>query len=93
MMKRFSEDPKERAERYIGNLSKTLEALAVNHDDSVVSATNISRVIDTIRRYTDDARHYLIDSRPTTSLASVAYAEGLLDALTFLELAKPKQAQ
>ena len=92
-MKRFSEDPKERAERYITNLSKAFDNMIMNHEDTLVSTTNISRVVDAIRRYTDDARHYLVDSRPTTSLASVAYAEGLLDALKFLELAKPKAEQ
>ena len=93
MMKRFSEDPKERAERYIANLSKAFDNMAMNQEDTLVSTTNISRVVDAIRRYTDDARHYLIDSRPTTSLTSIAYAEGLLDALTFLELAKQKTSQ
>jgi hypothetical protein len=35
-----------------------------------------------------DARFYLDNGKPTTSLASIAYAEGLLDALKFLNLTK-----
>ena len=92
-MSGFSEDPKERAERYIANFSTALEKITMKHEDRVVLATNISRVTDAVQRYLDDARHYLSEGRPTTSLASIAYAEGLLDALTFLELAQPRNLQ
>jgi hypothetical protein len=89
-MSKISEDPKERAERYIANLSNTLDKITMNDEDSIVLATNVSRVADAVQRYMDDAQHYLNESRPATSLASIAYAEGLLDALTFLGLARPK---
>jgi len=89
-MSEFPEDPKERAERYIATLSKTLEKLMINQEDRVVSAANVSRVTDSVHRYLDDARHYLSQGHATTSLASIAYAEGLLDALTFLQLTQPK---
>jgi hypothetical protein len=92
-MSNFSEDPKERAGRYIANFSIALEKITMTHGDSVVLAANISRVTDAVRRYLDDAQHYLNEGRPTTSLASIAYAEGLLDALTFLELARPRNLQ
>ncbi|HEY4656886.1 MAG TPA: DUF357 domain-containing protein, partial [Candidatus Bathyarchaeia archaeon] len=36
--------------------------------------------------YTRDAKHYVNAEKPVTSLACIAYAEGLLDALKFLEL-------
>lgn len=36
--------------------------------------------------YVKDARHYAEKQKPVTSLACVAYAEGLLDAIRFLEL-------
>jgi hypothetical protein len=89
-MSELSEDPKERAERYITALSNSLEKLTIKHEDRVVSASNVSRVVDSVHRYLGDARHYLNQGRATTSLTSIAYAEGLLDALTFLELAQPK---
>jgi hypothetical protein len=92
-MSEFSEDPKERAGKYIPNFSMVLEKTTMKHEDTVVLAANISRVTDAVQRYLDDARHYLSEGRPTTSLASIAYAEGLLDALTFLELARPKAPQ
>jgi len=92
-MSNFSEDPKERADKYIANLSKTIQNTAVSGDDKLVLAANVCRVTDAIERYLHDAEHYLSQGRPTTSLASIAYAEGLLDALTFLELARLKDSQ
>jgi hypothetical protein len=92
-MSEVSEDPRERSEKYIEALSKALGNLIVKGGDRVVSASNISRVADSIQRYLADARHYLSQGRPTTSLTSIAYAEGLLDALTFLELAQLKDPQ
>jgi hypothetical protein len=82
-----SEDPSERARRYIAAFEKALRELVPVKKDSKVKVRNIRRVSDTIQRYLQDAHYYLQNGKPTTSLASIAYAEGLLDALAFLELA------
>jgi len=79
-----SEDPSERARIYIANFEKTLQEINPVLEDTNVEARNIRRVLDTIRRYLQDAHYYLENGKPTTSLASIAYAEGLLDALAFL---------
>jgi len=60
---------------------------------TLVEPSNIDKVTDAIRRYLQDSRHYLDQGLATTSLASVAYAEGLLDALKFLELSQPRIEQ
>ena len=54
----------------------------------MVSEQGIKRVADTIERYFDDARYYMKNGKAVTALTSVAYAEGLMDALTFLGLTK-----
>jgi len=82
----ISEDPAERARRYITSFEQTLQELTPKNHDSLVKAENIRKVDDAIQRYLTDAHYYLKNSKPTTSLASIAYAEGLLDALTLLEL-------
>ncbi len=87
-MKDLSEDPAERAREYVASFEKALTEFHPVDEDSLVRAENIARISDTIHRYLQDARYYLENDKPATSLASVAYAEGLLDALTFLELAK-----
>ncbi len=92
-MSELSEDSAERARKYIATLEETLQKLSTLEKDTMVSAVNISKVLDAINRYLQDARFYLKNGKPVTSLGSIAYAEGLLDALTFLELAKMKTAQ
>ena len=86
-MTELTEDPAARAERYIAMLEAAFRKAKLRNAESVVHAANVDRVSDSIQRYLQDARHYLDDGRGTTALASVAYAEGLLDALIFLELA------
>ena len=92
-MSALNEDPTSRARRYIESLTAELEKTSTIQDSTVVKRANIERVTDAIRRYLEDARHYLDQGGATTSLASVAYAEGLLDALIFLELAQPRIKQ
>jgi len=44
----------------------------------------IRNVMETAKRYLEDAKYYQTRSNLETSLASVAYCEGLLDALRLL---------
>ena len=86
-MKELSEDPAARARKYIAALKTAFQKANAKAIDTEVRAVNVLRVTDSIQRYLQDSQHYLDEGRPTTALASVAYAEGLLDALLFLELA------
>jgi FAD synthetase len=92
-MSELNEEPGVRARKYIANLTTAFQRITIKTEDTSVTALNIGRVSDSIRRYLQDARHYLDEGRATTSLASVAYAEGLLDALTFLELTQDGTTQ
>jgi hypothetical protein len=85
----LSEDPAERAERYIQSFESSLQKNRILAVDSSVNIANIKIVSDALQRYLKDARYYLENQKPTTSLASIAYAEGLLDALAYLGLTKP----
>jgi hypothetical protein len=85
-MSDVDEEPCVRARKYIANLSEAFRRVTIKTDDRAVKAANVGRVADAIGRYLQDAQHYVSTERCTTALASVAYAEGLLDALTFLEL-------
>ena len=82
------EDPAERARRYISSFQKVLGGSAILKEVNSIDSGVITKVTDTINRYLEDARYYLENNKPSTSLASIAYAEGLLDALIFLGLAK-----
>jgi FAD synthetase len=86
-MSELSEDPAERARKYIANFEKTLQHFTLVKADTALNHENIARVSDTIQRYLQDSRYHLENNKPATALVSIAYAEGLLDALRFLELA------
>ncbi len=92
-MNALREDPVERARKYINTLDKSLQELVPRGEDTRVEARNIVKVNDAIHQYREDAEFYLKAGKPVTSLASIAYAEGLLDALKFLELTKSKLAR
>jgi hypothetical protein len=92
-MSELSEDPAERAQKYIISLERVLQELVPKKTDSVVKTENITRISDTIEHCLKDAHYYLEHNKPSTSLASIAYAEGLLDALQFLELVEGKSLQ
>ena len=92
-MNELTEDSTERARMYVEKCKVELENFIPVSEDSVVKAKNIKRVSDSIDRYLKDARYYLENKKPSTALASIAYAEGLMDALTFLELAKSNSSK
>ena len=87
-MTNMSEDTSERALRYIATLEKALQHDSPLKESKMVGEDSIMKVTDAIQRYLQDARYYINNGKPTTSLASIAYAEGLLDALKFLNLTK-----
>ncbi|MGD0177421.1 MAG: DUF357 domain-containing protein [Candidatus Bathyarchaeia archaeon] len=87
-MSQPSEDPAERARRYIATMEKALQQNNPLKEGIMVEVANIAKVSDAIHRYLQDARFYLTSGKPTTALASIAYAEGLLDALKFLNLTR-----
>jgi len=66
-----------KTERVIAEL-KNLDA-TVHHE-----ADSVKAVLDEAKRYLEDAKYYLGNGKPEISLASVAYCEGLLDALRML---------
>jgi len=76
----MSEDPGERALAYLVAVEKAINtAENINDRDAL-------RIVDHAKRYVADSGYFLKTGKPTTALASVAYAEGLLDSLTILGL-------
>ncbi len=80
------EDAAERSTRYLDTTAQSLGQIKRRKLPSNVSKDQVDKVMELVRGYTKDAKHYLEDKKPVTSLACIAYAEGLLDALKFLEL-------
>jgi len=80
------EDARERTSRYVEMTSQSLKHLKPKKMPVEVSKSNLEHILELVRGYVKDARHYAEKRKPVTSLACIAYAEGLLDALRFLEL-------
>ena len=74
----------ELASEYIRKTERIFEELRKVDDFAPPEGGDIKEVIEEAKRYLQDARYYLSKRRFETSLASVAYSEGLLDALRIL---------
>lgn len=74
------------ASRYIQKSERVFDVMKVSQDAISINVENIMEVVDEAKRYLQDAKFYLNRKRFETSLASVAYCEGLLDALRLLGL-------
>lgn len=81
----MSEDPRERTAKYVRLLEAVLPSVKVNARMEL-NPIRVGRARDAIADYLKDAKYYLTQNRPSTALASVAYAEGLLDCLAMLEI-------
>jgi len=74
----------ELARKYVANLDAAFSTLEVRGAPHEIGEGEVAYVIDLARRYHEDARRFLEEGRPLTSIAASSYAEGLLDALRFL---------
>ncbi|MET1101774.1 MAG: DUF357 domain-containing protein [Pyrodictiaceae archaeon] len=70
-----------RAKAYIDNVLQALEQLR-----SKELPGNVKKLIELAELYAKDAQYYLDKGDVITSIAAIAYAEGLLDALRWLEI-------
>ena len=82
----MKEDAYERAAKYLETTSKAVERLKTRNLPVTVSQSRLDYVLELVMSYIKDSRHYSENNKPVTSLACIAYAEGLLDAAKFLEL-------
>ena len=77
----------ELASRYIQKAERVFDTIKIPEEATSIKAENVKEVVDEAKRYLEDAKFYLQRKRLETSLASVAYCEGLLDALRVMGLA------
>jgi FAD synthetase len=74
--------------KYIQNSERVFTEIRVIRDPIEVDGEKAESVVETAKRYLEDAKYYQKRNRLETSLASVAYCEGLLDALRLLGIAE-----
>ena len=70
--------------KYIASAEKVFKELQKTTDSLSVSVDDVAKVLDWAHDYLEDAKYYKAQGKFETSLTSVAYCEGLLDALRLL---------
>ena len=71
---------------YIQNSEKVFAEMKLNPDARVHSKNRVMEVVEYAKRYLSDAKYYAEKQQHETGLVSVAYCEGMLDALRLLGL-------
>ena len=82
--------------KYISSAEQVFTKVAISRDPLSVNVENVRKVVDCAKDYLEDARYYMEKKKFEVSLTSVAYCEGLLDALRMLGAVSfewPKKAQ
>jgi len=70
-------------EKYVKNTEKVLQQISYQ---ATSPESNVQKVLDYANRYFEDAVYYANQNKFETALTSIAYCEGLLDALKILDL-------
>jgi len=82
----MTEDAKERSRRYMAAVETALSELKPLTMPAIIARRDVERIVEVAKRYLSDSKYYVETGKDVTSLASISYAEGLLDALRFLKL-------
>jgi len=70
--------------KYIQNTEQVFAEIKLSQDAVYVDREKTSSIVDMARRYLEDAKYYRDRKQFETGLVSIAYSEGLLDALRLL---------
>ena len=74
--------------KYIASAEKVLGEMVDPRGSFEVEEVEINKVVGWVRSYLEDAKYYKAQGRLENSLTSIAYCEGLLDALRLLGAVK-----
>lgn len=74
--------------KYIGSTKRVLRNMETVEDSINIDGQSIGKVVEYVKAYLEDAKYYRDRKKFEVSLASVAYCEGLLDALKLLGAVK-----
>ena len=70
--------------KYIASAEKVLLEMQRSRGSLTINEASVSKIVDYVTDYLADAKYYKAQRKLETSLTSVAYCEGLLDALRLL---------
>lgn len=76
--------------KYVRNSENVFAQVKLRKSAETSSSQQITEVIEYAKRYLSDAKYYGEKQQYATGLVSVAYCEGMLDALRLLRLVEFK---
>ena len=74
--------------KYIASTEHVLKNMETVENSTSIDAESVRKVVEYVKAYLEDAKYYRNRKKFEVSLASVAYCEGLLDALKLLGAVK-----
>jgi len=74
--------------KYIDSAEKVLAKMQLTKDPLTIDDARVNEVVGWVKAYLEDAKYYKAQKKLETSLTSIAYCEGLLDALKLLGAVK-----
>jgi hypothetical protein len=74
--------------KYIASTEKVLKEMQQTKGTTTVTEESVSNILGYVNNYLEDAKYYKSQRSFETSLTSIAYCEGLLDALKLLGAVK-----
>ena len=74
--------------KYIVSTEKVLKEMQQTEGSISAAEESVDNILSYVTAYLEDAKYYKAQKRFETSLTSVAYCEGLLDALRLLGAVK-----
>jgi hypothetical protein len=83
---------KELATKYIMMMEKALAQMQRKHGNLTVTEKCVDEVLGYVFAYLKDAKYFMEQQKYETSLTSIAYCEGLLDALKLFDAIKVPSA-
>ncbi len=83
---------KELAAKYITAMEKALAQMQRKQSNIAVSEKCVDEVLGYVFAYLKDAKYFMEQQKYETSLTSIAYCEGLLDALKLFDAIKVPSA-
>lgn len=72
--------------KYIKNSEKVFAEVKTSQNAESLGQEQVAEVVEYAKRYLSDAKYYGEKQQYETGLVSIAYCEGLLDALRLLKL-------
>jgi len=79
---------KELVSRYIDSADHVFDEIKIAEECTNIDVLGVKKAVEFAKAYLEDAKYYRDKKKFEVSLASVAYCEGLLDALKLLGAVK-----